>query len=338
MDENFRYKTNNYSLHFVLRQIDSGRMEINPEFIDSKSWSLKQKSQFVESVILGIPTQPIWCEETASGDFIVIEGSERLNALVEFAEGKFNLTGLKLRKEYIGCNFHLLPYYEKLTLEDRYTLTFIIINYDTAPQLKCEFFRRLLSDTGRNGDQAARNFAWRRAFEFIQSLKRECEPLLEFAPRDSRWRLQLRTNKASSSIDEVFLYLLMIYNILSGDVYEEAYLDSSISIDDLLDWTMRYFDKGDRNRFHAGDTVVWGLRQIANKFEHRPKVVLSNSMRVHYENGDDLALPELYLLFVKACANKISEPIDWRDAKIQRFINSSSAKNLISYIFQARND
>jgi hypothetical protein len=339
MDENFRYKTNNFSLHFVLRQIESGRMEVDPAFKDLKSWTSKEKSQFVESIILGIPTQPIWCEETASGDYIVIEGSERLKALVDFVKGQYALIGVKIRKEYTGCHFDSLPYHEQLALEDRYTFPFIVINYDTSPQLKCEFFRRLLNDTGNSSNQSARNFAWPQSFKLLQLIKSRCEHLIDFAPRDARWRLQqLKTTKGSSSIDEVFLYLLMILTILRGEVYEDAYLDPTISIDDLLDWTMRYFDDAAQRYHDEAEIIFWSLSLIRDHLEHPPKVILSNSIRVHYKNGDALALPEFYLFFIRTLASKLNKPINWAEARPQRLVNSSSARNFISQIFQSRND
>lgn len=340
MDENFRYKTNNFSLHFVLRQIESGRMEVDPDFKDIKARTARDKSLFIESLILGIPTQPIWCEETPSGDYIVIEGSERLTTLVDFFREKFSLSSLKIRKEYTGLYFHELPYHEKISLEDRYQFTFIIINYDTLPQLKCEFFRRLLNDTGNSSDQSARNFAWPRSFEYLQEIKSSCEDLINFAPRDSRWRLNFRsgTPKVRSEIDEVFLYLLMIFVVLSGDVNENAYLDETMSVDDLLDWTMNYFDMVGGRRSEAKHRVHWALMKIAQQLGQPPRVLLSNTIRSHYVDGDDLVLPEFYLLFVRAFSNKIIMEIDWKKVRAQRFVSSSSAKNLISYIFQARND
>jgi hypothetical protein len=313
-------------------------MEVDPEFKDLKSWNPKEKSQFIESLILGIPTQPIWCEETASGDYIVIEGSERLKALVDFVRDEYPLSGLKIRKEYIGLHFNRLPYHEKLTLEDRYTFTFIVINYDTSPQLKCEFFRRLLNDIGNSSDQSARNFAWPLSFSLLQYIKSRCEHIISFAPRDSRWRLQLKTSKGSNAIDEVFLFLLMIILILKGEIYEDAYLDASISVGDLLDWTMKYFDKNGEQQFEVAEMVVWALSQISDHLGHPPKVVLSNATRVHFSNGNDLALPELYLLFVRACANKLDKPINWPLVRPNRFFTSSPARNLISYIFESRND
>jgi hypothetical protein len=339
MDENFRYKTNNYSLHFILRQIDSGRMEVNPDFKDVKPWSIREKSRFVESLMLGIPTQPIWCEETASGDYIVIEGSERITALVDFVRGKYSLADLKIRKDYTGNNFSLLPYHEKLTLEDRYTFTFIVINYDTSPQLKCEFFRRLLADTGNSGSQSARNFAWPNSFRLLQLIKKQCDPLIDFAPRNSRWGMHnMRTAKSSNLIEEVYLYLLMALTILRGEVFENAYLDTTMSIDELLDWTMSYFDDKENRYTIEIKSIEWSLSRINEYFNHAPRVTLSNSLVIHSGNDHNLTIPKLYLLFIRALSENLSQPIDWNKEKPLRLVSSASARNLITLIFQLRND
>lgn len=335
MDENFRYKTSNFSLHYVLRQIDSGRMNINPDFKDLKSWNVREKSLFIESLLLGIPTQTIWCEESAAGDYIVIEGSERLIAILDFVRDKFALNHLKIRKEYFGHRFSSLPYHEKISLEDRYPFNFTIINYDTPYYLKYEFFRRLLNDIGNSNDQAARNFAWENSFAFLQNLKNECEGLINFARRDSRWR-NIKTQTGQREIDEFFLYLLMIFAILEGNLFEEAYLDETISIADLLDWTMSHFDEYKKGRRLAQNAIIQALLEINNYLGESPEVILTRTLRGFSLSSDEIGLPEFYLMFVRACSGKLSSRIDWRNVKPLKFVNSSSAKNLISFVFEAR--
>lgn len=338
MDENFRYKTNSYSLHFIIRQIESGRMDVNPEFKDLKIQSLKEKSLFIESLIIGIPTQPIWCEESPSGDYIVIEGSERLLTLVEFSKGKFNLRNLKIRKEYINLYFEDLPYHEKISLEDRYLLNFIIINYDTSPQLKCEFFRRILNDTGNSNDQSARNFAWPQSFKFIQHLQRNCEDLVIFEPKEYHSLRYAKINKFRSEISQVFLYLLMISLILDGNLFESAYLDDTIVVDDLLDWTMNHFEKNIIHQDYEVEKINRCLTNISNYLGEVPRILLASSIRLSKGSDNDLILPELYFLFIKSRVNKLDKPINWNAIRSARFFRATSAKNLISYIFQARND
>jgi hypothetical protein len=337
MDENFRYKTSNYSFHYVLRQIESGRMEVNPDFKDLKRWSIREKSLYIESVLLGIPTQPIWCEETHSGDYIVIEGSERLAALFDFIQGRFSLTHLKIRKEYRDLGFESLPYHERIALEDRYPFTFIVINYDTPYQLKCEFFRRLLDDTGNHNDQSARNFAWNDAFIFLQKIKRECAELIEFVPRNPRGHQVISGTKSQSEIDEFFLFLLMIHSILDGQTFENAYLDDSMSVDDLLDWTMGYFDSRSSDRRGAKNAILSALSDIRDHQGTISQVMLGRTLRGTSLAEKSLPLPEFYLMFIKACSQKFYKPIDWSAARRLRNIKNISARNFISNIFQARN-
>ena len=338
MDENFRYKTNYYTLHFVLRQIESGRMEVNPAFKDIKPQSTIQKSRFIESLILGIPTQPIWCEESPSGDYIVLEGSERLLTLVDFVNGEFRLTGLKIRKEYSDFNISDLPYHARLLLEERYSFTFIIINYDTSAQLKCEFFRRLLYDLGNKNAQSARNFAWGRSFKFLQDLKESCKNIIEFAPSPTFRLLRSNTMKVSSQVDAVYLNLLMISLILSGDIFEAAYLDKSISIEDLLDWTMGYFEEENKRHFEAENHVFYVLSKIADYLGRPPRVLLQDTRRTRYRDDDYMSLPEFYFVFVRASADKLNKSMHLNEGNAPFLLKSQSARTAISDIFRARND
>ena len=63
---------------------ESGELDIHPEFQRFFRWSEQQKSNLVESILLGIPLPPIFVSQRKDGVWDVIDGLQRLSTLFQF--------------------------------------------------------------------------------------------------------------------------------------------------------------------------------------------------------------------------------------------------------------
>lgn len=63
---------------------ESGDLDIHPEFQRFFRWSEQQKSNLVESILLGIPLPPIFVSQRKDGVWDVIDGLQRLSTLFQF--------------------------------------------------------------------------------------------------------------------------------------------------------------------------------------------------------------------------------------------------------------
>ncbi|MFN4311804.1 MAG: DUF262 domain-containing protein [Ferrovibrio sp.] len=97
-----------WTVETILEQLRKGNIELNPDFQRREAWKVKRKSQFIESLILGIPVPQIVLAERKNkrGSFIVIDGKQRLLTLRQFcspddtgAFRPFALTELGIRKD-----------------------------------------------------------------------------------------------------------------------------------------------------------------------------------------------------------------------------------------------
>ncbi|CDN46165.1 DUF262 domain-containing protein, partial [Paenibacillus sp. P22] len=61
-----------------------GDMDLHPEFQRIFRWDIKQKSNLIESILLGIPIPPIFVYQTKEGVWDVIDGLQRLSTIFEF--------------------------------------------------------------------------------------------------------------------------------------------------------------------------------------------------------------------------------------------------------------
>ncbi|MFL9869539.1 DUF262 domain-containing protein [Paraburkholderia fungorum] len=91
----------------ILSQLKKGNILLDPVFQRRDAWSDERKSRFIESLFLGLPIpQLVFAEsKTSRGKYIVIDGKQRLLALLRFGldeDRPLRLKGLELRDELNG--------------------------------------------------------------------------------------------------------------------------------------------------------------------------------------------------------------------------------------------
>ncbi|MCQ0041355.1 MAG: DUF262 domain-containing protein [Bombella sp.] len=63
---------------------EAGELDIHPEFQRMFRWDENQKSNLIESIILGIPVPPIFVSQRQNGIWDVIDGLQRLSTIFQF--------------------------------------------------------------------------------------------------------------------------------------------------------------------------------------------------------------------------------------------------------------
>src|ERR1700690_3691239 len=83
----------------ILRQIEKGNIQLNPDFQRREVWRSGRKSKFIESLILGLPIPQIVLAEdqTKKNSYIVIDGKQRLLTLSQFAASRNSATYEQLK-------------------------------------------------------------------------------------------------------------------------------------------------------------------------------------------------------------------------------------------------
>ncbi|CAN7647979.1 DUF262 domain-containing protein [Phenylobacterium sp. LjRoot225] len=108
--------SSDWTVETVISQLKNNNIEMNPRFQRRDAWPPRGKGRFIESVILGFPIPQIVLAEKkgARGQFIVLDGKQRLLSLLQFtgnAEGPkngFRLSGLEVRTDLSGKTFNQL--------------------------------------------------------------------------------------------------------------------------------------------------------------------------------------------------------------------------------------
>lgn len=68
----------------LISQYKAGDVAINPSYQRAFRWSLEQQTKYIESLLLNIPTPPIFLSENSNGKFEVIDGLQRFSTIIKF--------------------------------------------------------------------------------------------------------------------------------------------------------------------------------------------------------------------------------------------------------------
>ncbi len=142
-------------------------LKLDPDFQRKTVWSDKQKSELIESIIMGIPLPLIYVKEDEKGVYIIVDGRQRLTTLFQFMNHEFalqNLTVLKsLNDSYFSetsKNGTRYPKYltqaQQNKVEDC-SLTLHVIKPPTKDRVTFDLFDRVNRGGTRLNNQEMRN-------------------------------------------------------------------------------------------------------------------------------------------------------------------------------------
>lgn len=178
-----------------------GDLEIHPAFQRFFRWSASQKSGWIESLMLGIPTPSVFVAQREDGVWDVVDGLQRISTIFQFMGILKDQDGVLLENlELEGTDY--LPSLEGISYDrgsrsfseeqrrflKREKLDVKIVLRDSDASSKYELFQRLNSGGSSLSDQELRNCMLvgidQTFFDFIDGLSRnesfqECVPLPE---------------------------------------------------------------------------------------------------------------------------------------------------------------
>lgn len=158
------------SIGEMLNLYKDKELDVHPEFQRIFRWDEEQKTNLIESILLGIPIPPIYVAQTISGKWDVIDGQQRLSTILQFAQILLDKDGklidpLVLRgTKYVPSlknakwdNDDLFPTELRISFK-REKLNFTIIRERAdSDEAKYELFQRLNTGGTRLSPQELRN-------------------------------------------------------------------------------------------------------------------------------------------------------------------------------------
>lgn len=138
----------------VIRKWDQHKLVLDPEFQRNYVWKEAQQSLFIESVILNFPLPPMYINKNKKGQYIVVDGRQRLTTLRSFLKDEFKLEGLRALPQLNGKNFSELTGFDnayQTKIEDKKLLVYLI-----QPSVPLEMVYDIFNRINTGGTQLQR--------------------------------------------------------------------------------------------------------------------------------------------------------------------------------------
>lgn len=120
---------------------ETGRYFV-PEYQRKLAWGTHQQSEFVESLIVGLPIPFMFFYQMPDGRMEIVDGSQRMRAIRAFLKEGLRLSDLVLVPELNGFSFEDFPKDRRNKLED-VTIRTIVLDTNTDPSTRAEMFARI---------------------------------------------------------------------------------------------------------------------------------------------------------------------------------------------------
>ncbi|WP_162251738.1 DUF262 domain-containing protein [Cellulomonas sp. Root137] len=147
------------ALFNVASLYSAGSLDLSPRYQRRNRWDRERQSQLIESFLLNVPVPPVYLAEESRGVYAVIDGKQRLTAIVQFINDEFPLAKLQLRRDLEGLRYRDLGSEDSSTFGMR-PLRAVIILRQTPDWVKHEVFVRLNRGGQPLNAQEIRNVAY----------------------------------------------------------------------------------------------------------------------------------------------------------------------------------
>lgn len=144
------------SLFEIKRRCERGDIVLDPDFQRNEVWDKRQESELIESILMGIPLPIIYLFQTKDALIQVVDGRQRITAIIKFMDNKFGLTELKIMKDIVGKKFSDLEPIQRRKIED-YQIDTYIIKPPTPERVKIDIFDRVNRGGTNLNNQEMRN-------------------------------------------------------------------------------------------------------------------------------------------------------------------------------------
>ena len=137
-------------------------LEISPYYQRRARWDIDRKSRLIESFLVNIPVPPVFLYENEFAQYEVMDGQQRVSAILEYFDNQFPLRGMEILTSLHGKRFHELPREIRAGLERR-SLSAIVLLKESTPshasaiELRRYVFQRLNTGGVRLNAQEVRN-------------------------------------------------------------------------------------------------------------------------------------------------------------------------------------
>ncbi|WP_158653853.1 DUF262 domain-containing protein [Helicobacter cetorum] len=232
-------------------------LRLDPEFQRGGDiWELDQKSQLIESVLMGIPIPIFYFFENEYGQQDVIDGRQRLGTFFAFMDNEFELVELNILKDLNNKKFQDLEPILRTKIQ-RYQLLVYVIQPPTPPRIKYDIFDRVNRGGTQLSGQEIRNALY----------QGESTKLLDLLANDKNFKNALGSFNNKRMKDKNMILRFLGFYLLYNDKMEYEYRSD---MDEFLVEVMKYLNR-------QNDSVLNSLKEMFRITMKNVYAILGNS-------------------------------------------------------------
>ena len=149
-----------YSVQYLYDLMKKGKIVIEVPFQRKQIWKPEQGSSLLESIIMNVPIPPLYFAEEENGNWLVLDGLQRLSSIRNYYDNEFALSKLEVLTELNKIKYKDLPPKAKSLLDDG-MLRVNVIKKDSHRDIKYDIFMRLNRGAVTLNYQELRNCMYR---------------------------------------------------------------------------------------------------------------------------------------------------------------------------------
>lgn len=326
---------NDFFLPHVVDFIEGRKWgNLRPEYQRRLRWDNAKKSRLIESFIMNVPVPPVFLYEKAIGAFEVMDGQQRLNAVLQYLSGEFALSGLKIWPSLNGRRFKELPPLVRKGLE-RSKVSAITLMSDNALSeedsidLRAQVFDRLNTGGESLNPQELRNSLYSGSFNKLIVASARNKLFTDAWDIPSHEENTLSDGSPSKDLRDNNLFKRMLDCEIVLRFFAFRDRDHVVgSVKSILDGTMK------RNR-HAEESAINDLKKTFDTtLENVLNIFESDAFRLpKNDKGQALLSRPLYdaqMVATEMLANRIPELVANRD-KVRAAVHALAKPGSESY-------
>lgn len=140
-----------YPLETITSLINSGNYILRPDFQRRHRWDRVKQSRLIESFIINIPIPPIFLYERDFSVYEVMDGLQRITAIIEFYQDVYPLEGLTEWSELNGLRYSQLPQQVKKGIDRRYLSSIILLKETAKEEMEAEKMKQMVFERINSG-------------------------------------------------------------------------------------------------------------------------------------------------------------------------------------------
>lgn len=140
-----------YKVSLIKSIFEQPNYNLHPDFQRRITWNNQKRSKLIESLIINIPIPPIFLYEYDYDKYEIMDGLQRISAIISFYNDEFKLSGLSEWSELNGLKYSKLPDKIKEGIDRRQIQVITLLKESAASDQRADTIKRLVFERLNTG-------------------------------------------------------------------------------------------------------------------------------------------------------------------------------------------